>query len=333
MTLLLVADMGGTKTDFALVEGAAPGFAPVRQGRLANADFHSCAEVIAACLQGFAGEVAFASLAVAGPVVEQRVAFTNLPWRTGATELARELGLAGVLLANDLEALAHGVDLLTDSDLQVVKPAAGHGHGRSLVAAPGTGLGAAVIQRQGGRSLVQATEAGHLSFSPCTAEEEQLLAFLHRHHDHVSFEMVCSGRGLTNLAAFLIDCGVAAPKELATRIRQDHDLAAVLAGRALDPGLACPLSTRTFGLFIDILAEFCGNLAVAFMPDAALYLGGGMLPRLGPLFDHQRFCRRLARRGKMAALVAGLPVSLITHPHAALLGALLAGRRKFYDAG
>lgn len=333
MTLLLVADIGGTKTDFALLEGAAPGFAPVRQGRLTNADFHSCAEVIATCLRGFAGEVAFASLAVAGPVVAQQVAFTNLPWRTGAAELAEEFGLAGVLLANDLEALAHGLDLLTPGDLQVVKPGTGTGQGRSLVVAPGTGLGAAVSHRQGSCPWVQATEAGHLSFSPRTREEEELLVFLGRHHDHVSFEMVCSGPGLTNLAAFLVDSGMAAPQELATRIRQGHDLAAVLAGRALDPGLACPLSIKTFALFGDILAEFCGNLAVTFMPDTALYLGGGMLPRLGPLLDHQRFCRRLARRGAMAALVAGLPVYTITHPHAALLGALLAGRRTFYDAG
>ncbi|MBU0682333.1 MAG: glucokinase [Proteobacteria bacterium] len=332
MSILLVADIGGTKIDFALVDSGRPDFVPVQQGQLKSDRFDSCEEVIAACLAGFSGQVEFASLAVAGPVVDQQVTFTNLPWQTGAPALKKKFGFAGVVLANDLVGLAEGVELLGEQDVRVIEPGKkGIRHG-SLVVAPGTGLGVAVIRKDGTLSRVQATEAGHLSFAPCTEVEQQLLSFLRRKCGHVSFEMVCSGPGLGNIFSFLRSTGLPVPAELATKIEQGHELAPLLAGRALAKDIDCPISSKTFEVFFDILAEFCGNVALAFLPGDALYLGGGMLPRLGGLFDQKRFCRRFGDRGKMQDLVAALPIFLIIHRHPVLLGTYRIGRRSFYDA-
>ncbi len=333
MSTLLVADIGGTKIDFALIDSGSLEFKPIYQGQLQSARYQSCSEVIAACLAAYSGRVDFASLAVAGPVVEQQVAFTNLPWQTGAFALKDAFGFAGVVLVNDLAALAESVDLFGADDVRVVKPAApgdaGFGHGGSLVAAPGTGLGAALIFRDSMGSWLQATEAGHLSFSPRNEVEEQLLTFLHKKHPHVSFEMVCSGSGLVNIFDFLVSSGFSVPEALIEKSRQGHDLASLLSQRALAEDVDCPLSTRTYALFFDTLAEFCGNLALTLMPGSAVYLGGGMLPRLNGLFDQERFVRRFTDRGKMQELVAAMPIYLITHAHAPLLGAWRLGRRIF----
>lgn len=331
MSLFLVADIGGTKIDFALVDADQKGFVPVQQGQLTSAHYNSCAEVVRACLAGFQGRVDFASLAVAGPVADQQVTFTNLPWHTGAQDLQDEFGLAGVVLANDLVALAESVDLLGDEDLAVLKPGTRAGRAGGLVVAPGTGLGAALLLAVGTQASVQATEAGHFSFSPRTELEEQLLAFLRRAHDHVSFEMVCSGTGLENIVSFLASSGLAVPEELAAKRGQGSELAALLTRRALAEDLDCPLSRQTYALFFDILAEFCGNLALTLRPGGALYLGGGMLPRLKGLFDQDRFVRRFRDRGKMTELVAAIPILLISQPRATLLGAWQLGRRTFYD--
>ncbi len=331
MSTLLVADIGGTKIDFALVGLGGAGFMPLHQGQLASADYHSCAQVVSACLAGFAEKVDFASLAVAGPVIGQRVSFTNLPWQAGAAALKDEFGFAGVVLVNDLGALAEGVALLGDHDLRVVKPGTIAGQGGRLVVAPGTGLGAAFIHSDGKKSSVQATEAGHLSFAPRTATEMELLAFLIKEHGHVSFEMVCSGLGLENIVSFLQSSGLPVPPELAPENRQGHDLAPLLAGRALAADIDCPFSSRSYELFVDILAEFCGNLALTLLPGAGIYLGGGMLPRIHDLFDQERFVRRFTDRGRMQDLVAALPLFLITHPRATLLGAYRVGCRTFYD--
>ncbi len=331
MSTLLVADIGGTKIDFALVDSSTAGFAPLHQGKLQSAGFCTCAEVIAACLDSFEGSVDFASLAVAGPVVDQQVSFTNLPWQTGAAALAEEFGFKGVVLSNDLVALAEGVALLGKDDVVTIKQGRATGRAGHLVVAPGTGLGGAYACGSDPHSSVQATEMGHLSFAPRTETEMQLLAFLQQEHDHVSFEMVCSGMGLGNIFSFLQSSGLPVPEEVAEESRQGHDLAPLLAARALAADIDCPISTRTYALFIDVLAEFCGNMALALLPGAPLYLGGGMLPRLGALCDWQRFVSRFEDRGKMRELVGAGPVYLITHPHPALLGACRVGRRIFYD--
>ncbi len=331
MSTLLVADIGGTKIDFALLDSGRPGFAPVHQGQLASARYHSCAEVIAACLAAFPGRVDFASLAVAGPVAAQQVSFTNLPWQTGALALKEEFGFAGLVLMNDLVALAEAVELLGDGDVQHIKTGKTAAKAGILVVAPGTGLGAAHIRRNGGSAIVQATEAGHLSFTPRTETEMELLSFLMKGHGHVSFEMVCSGLGLANIFSFLRATGLPVPGELAAKIGQGHDLAPLLAGRALAADTVCPISSRTYELFGDILAEFCANLALALLPGAGIYLGGGMLPRLGSLFDQGRFVRRFKDRGRMQDVVGAMPIFLISHPHPAMLGAYRVGQRKFYD--
>ncbi len=331
MSLFLVADIGGTKIDFALVDGDKPGYSPVQQGHLISADYQSCAEVIAACLEGFQDRVDFASLAVAGPVINQQVSFTNLPWQTGAEALVAEFGFAGVVLVNDLVALAESVELCGPNDVLPLNLVTRPAHGKAVVVAPGTGLGAALTLRAGRQAWVQATEAGHLSFCPRTEVEEQLLAFLRQQHGHVSFEMVCSGSGLANIFSFLASGGLPVPEEVATCHSQGHDLAPLLARRALAADIDCPISRRTFALFGDILAEFCANLALALLPEAGVYLGGAMLPKLGTLFDQDRFVRRFVDRGRMTELVAAMPISLITQSQATLRGAWRLGRRTFYD--
>lgn len=332
MSILLVADIGGTKIDFALVDMDRPGFTPVHQGQLESARYHSCPEAIGACLDGFSGRVDFASLAVAGPILEQHVSFTNLPWQTGVSILQQEFGFTGVILENDLVALAEGVELLGEHDVLALKPGPRVGRDGRLVVAPGTGLGAAFSCRDGHSSSVQATEAGHLSFSPRTDIEMQLLSFLRKEFGHVSFEMVCSGTGLGNIFAFLLSTGLAVPDDLANKIEKDIPLAPLLAERALADDIDCPLSTGTYQLFFDILAEFCGNLALASLPGAGIYLGGGMLPRLVSLLDRQRFIDRFKDRGKMQNLVDSIPICLITHPQSTLLGAYRLGHRAFNDA-
>jgi glucokinase len=197
--------------------------------------------------------------------------------------------------------------------------------------APGTGLGAAFTCPAGKHSAVQATEAGHLSFAPRADIEMQLFSFLKQQHEHVSFEMVCSGMGLENIFSFLEASGVPVAEDLAIQRRKGHALAPLLSERALDEELDCLISRRTYELFFDILAEFCGNLAMALVPGAGIYLGGGMLSWLLPLLDAQRFASRMDNRGKMQSLAAAIPVFLINHPRPALLGAYRIGRRTFYD--
>ncbi|MEN8256398.1 MAG: glucokinase [Thermodesulfobacteriota bacterium] len=329
MSKLLVADIGGTKIDFAVIDTADPVFSPVVEGVFASKDYDSCVAAVSACLDYFDGQVDFLSLAVAGPVQDQQVSFTNLPWQTEATALKKNFSLKGVLLLNDLAALAEGVGLLDSDDLALVKQGNILPLGTRLAVAPGTGLGAAFGASGKTGFPVQATEAGHLSFAPRNEVESKLYSFLHDQYGHVSVEMVCSGTGLGNIFSFLQKSGMAVSDELETQLESSHHLGAILSARVVNKGIDCPISTRTYEIFFDLLAEFCGNLAVTLLPEGGIYLGGGMLLHVAPLMDSQRFVDRFVDRGQMSSLVESFSINIINHPRTALLGAYAAGRRIF----
>src|SRR5690606_1100515 len=202
---VLVGDIGGTKTSLALasVVGDHVELSAVRRYKSAAAP--SLASVVSRYLDETEITCDVASLAVAGPVHGDRCKTTNLPWELDARELEGALKLARVRLLNDLEAVAWAVPKLEPSELVTLHEGAGQaadglaGQGNACVIAAGTGLGVAGIHWDGARHHPFATEAGHADFAPSTEQEFALLRRLQRVHPHVSWERVCSGRGITAL--------------------------------------------------------------------------------------------------------------------------------------
>ena len=62
-----------------------------------------------------------ACFAVAGPITEQGIRLTNLPWLMNATALEREFSIPVVKLINDFEAVALSVEVLAADDLVVLQ--------------------------------------------------------------------------------------------------------------------------------------------------------------------------------------------------------------------
>jgi hypothetical protein len=95
----LVADIGGTNARFAIVES--PGAAPDRIEILSAADYRTLGQAIAAFLDMTGIRPPTACLAVAGPVVDGHVRFSNRGWSLSAVETADRFDLDRVLLVND----------------------------------------------------------------------------------------------------------------------------------------------------------------------------------------------------------------------------------------
>ena len=88
----------------------------MRQQRFRGHDYASLAAVLAEfLLPGEALEAA--CIAVAGPVQQQRVSMTNLPWQLDAQLLSQQWQIPQVRLLNDFAAQAHGLASLPASDL------------------------------------------------------------------------------------------------------------------------------------------------------------------------------------------------------------------------
>jgi len=90
-------------------------------------------------------KVRAAGFGVAGPVINNRIHATNLPWVIDADSLSKELGVKTIALMNDLGATGHSLDHLPAEDFVVLNQGTPvQGATRALLGA-GTGLGQSIL--------------------------------------------------------------------------------------------------------------------------------------------------------------------------------------------
>jgi glucokinase len=328
--LLLVADVGGTKTDLAVLDPVGGPRGSVAAGRLPSSGYPSLEALLAAFMdQQQVQGITRASVAVAGPVSKGRAILTNLGWEPTEQGLARALGLHDVRLLNDLEAIASAIPELLPEDADVLLPGVAASGGAIAVVAPGTGLGEAFLVHDGARLRAFPSEGGHCDFGPVDAEQVDLLQWCTSRFGHVSYERVCSGIGLPNLYAFLCDTGrAAASADVAAALAEAHDQTPIICEHALlaEPDPACAAAVS---LFVRILAQESGNLALRVIGTGGVYLAGGLARRLRKLLDPAVFSEAFRQKGRLGEMLVGVPVSLVTADRVALLGAAARGLEGF----
>jgi len=98
--------------------------------------------------------------------------------------------------------------------------------------------------------------------------------------------------------------------------------AAVIVERGLaGSDAAC---SRSLDSFCALLGGFCGNVALTLGARGGLYIGGGIVPRLGERFFQSRFRERFEAKGRFQAYLQAVPTALITDTLVALTGAAQA---------
>lgn len=323
--MLLAGDIGGTKTDLAVYSPIDGLRAPLTEKSFPSADYRGLAALVREFVASLDWSIERAVFGVAGPVIDGRSDATNLPWSMDERELRSDLGLSSVHLMNDLEAIAQSLPFLRPEDLRELSRGQPEPGGVRGVIAPGTGLGEAFLTESGGRFVPHPSEGGHASFSPCTDLQFDLLAALRKERDHVSVERVCSGLGIPFLYAFLRDSGRAEePPSLAAELREVADPTRVIVAKSVGEG-AVPICVATLELFLSILGVEAGNLALKVLATGGLYIGGGLPPRLLPLFESGPFMASFLKKGRFSGLLSRIPVYVILNPKAALLGAAARG--------
>ncbi|HIJ90179.1 MAG: glucokinase [Desulfobulbaceae bacterium] len=322
MDYFLAGDLGGTKTILALYAATEQGYTLIREQRFFSGDYDEFSGIIAEFLRGSDNHPQVAVFGVAGPVADGKVRMTNLGWFIDQEVLRERFQLAEVRLLNDLVAVAQSVSSLASEDLLVVNAGTVVPQGSMAVLAPGTGLGEAYLCWDGAGYSAYPSEGGHADFAPTSEMEQALLSFLLAEQDHVSYEMVCSGTGIPNIYRYLTQgAGMKVPPDLQAALDAVTDITPVLMGQAL--GKTGEVARLTLEIFFSILAAEAGNMAIKFLATGGLYLGGGMLPRLLPAFDSKRFMARFAGKGRMAGILATIPVRIIMTDRAGLNGAAI----------
>src|SRR5260370_13215597 len=203
--MLLAGDVGGTKTNLAIFSSEAGWRVPVAEATFPSAQYPSLEAVVQEFLQQHHFSVDHASFGVAGPVVAGSATITNLPWMMSEKHLQQELDFPSVRLLNDLDAIAHIIAFLEPQDLHTLNEGQPISKGAIAVIAPGTGLGEGFLTWDGSHYRAHTSEGGHADFAPTNTLQVELLRYLLTRFPHVSFERVCSGKGLPNIYDYLKD--------------------------------------------------------------------------------------------------------------------------------
>ena len=324
MALLLAADMGATKSLLAVFDlDHDLCSAPVAQSLYASRDFDGIQEMVRDFLQQSGLVPAYACLAMAGVIRHGQAKMTNLPWRISEQELAECFGFSGMWLINDLTAVCASLPFLRNMDFLELQKGEPEPFGVRAVIAPGTGLGEGFLVQQGTRVWAQGTEGGHCDFAPTDTTQAALLDWMRTRHpgEPISSEMLCSGLAIPSLYAFFKASGMEERSTLRAALDQATDQTPVIVNGALDDQNPCPLCRKSVETFLAILGAEAGNLALKLYSTGGLYIGGGIMPRLAERISFAPMLAAFNNKEKMEALMATIPVRLITRKDTALLGA------------
>jgi glucokinase len=317
----LLADIGGTNARFALECG------PDRIGKIHTypcAKYPGIADAVGAFFNDVAadlkqyGPARHAAIAIANPIDGDEVTMTNHDWAFSIEATRKSLQLETLKVVNDFAALAQAVPALRADQVRQVGTGTVHptsvgavGEVRGVLGA-GTGLGVAGLVFVDGRWTPIASEGGHASFAPLDEREDDILAFARAKWGHVSFERVASGPGIE-----LIYAALATRAGKAAASIEALDSAAIVERAKQGDALA----NETVDVFCGVLGSFAGNVAITFGAQGGIYLGGGVVPKLGERFYTSPFRERFEQKGRFVRYLSIIPTYVITAENPAFIGA------------
>jgi glucokinase len=308
----LLADIGGTNARFALE--TAPGRIELIEV-LACASYPALADALRAYLAlpalaaAGVGAIRHAAIAIANPVVGDTVRMTNHHWQFSISALRRQCGFDTLIVENDFSALARALPQLGEHQKRQVGGGTAREHSALGLLGAGTGLGVSgLVPCAAGWSALR-SEGGHVTFSPANETEIAILRFAWREFEHVSAERLLSGVGLELIYRALADHAGQPALELG---------AAEISRRALAG--ECPLCDQVIEAFCGMLGTVAGNLAITLGAQGGIYIGGGIVPRLGERFARSSFRRRFEQKGRFVHYLAQVPTWVITADYPAFLG-------------
>jgi len=309
----LLADIGGTNCRLALEQGpgqishvavlACKSHATLGQAMRSYLASPEVAQVAAA-----GGPIRHAAIAIANPVTGDYVRMTNHHWEFSTEALRQECGLETLLVVNDFSALARSLPHLGQQKVQVGGGVAQPDSPLGLLGA-GTGLGVSGLIPCASSWTALRSEGGHVTFSPANEQEVAILQFAWREFDHVSAERFLSGAGIELIYRALAERAGRGGERLE---------APEIARRALAGD--CALCNEVLEAFCGMLGTVAGNLAVTLGASGGIYIGGGIVPRLGQRFHASSFRARFEQKGRFQAYLAGVPTYVITADYPAFLG-------------
>jgi glucokinase len=295
----LLADIGGSYARFA-IERVRGVFSEIKALPCADyPDFLSALRDYIGMVD--AHDIRHGAIAIANPVGGDLVRMTNYHWQFSIEATRLAVGFNTLVVVNDFTALAMGLPYLTRQQFRQVGGGAARERSVIGLVGAGTGLGVSGLIPADDGWVSLASEGGHIGFAPQNAREMTILEYAWRHYPHVSEERLVSAAGIELIYNALAE-------------KQKRTVEALKAPEVTQRGLTgeCPTCAETLELFCELLGTAAAGVAVTLGAFGGVYIGGGIVPRLGSYFDKSGFRARFEAMGRLSKYVANIPTFVIT---------------------
>ena len=308
--MFMVGDIGGTNARFALAQITAHREIIISDFEKYEADrFDRFEDIVTCFLDKFGHHPAWAVFAVAGPVQNGEMRFTNRDWCLQEADIARNCKIEAVTLINDFAAMARAVPQLKSDSFVDIQPGTAVDGAPIVVAGPGTGFGACLLVPQHNDWRVLPGEGGHSSFAPVTDLEKDLVTALQRHWPIVSIEHICGGANLEILTQTMFELHDKKPEpvkpyEIIERAEQGDMICRALCdirAAATMAGLA--------------------NMVLIGGARGGAVIAGGVAKHLADYLLAPEAIARFRAVWPDTDFLANIPVRLMSNPIAPLMGA------------
>ena len=301
--MMLVGDIGGTNARLALARRDGAHYRLDHLQRYDTPD--DLPALVRHYLDAFATDaLTGAALCGAGPLREDgSIALTNHPCVLDPAALADAARVPLAHVVNDFQAVGQAIPALSHDDLKTCGGiTTGDPRAPRLVLGAGTGLGVASLLSYRNDWIVLPGEGGHVDLAPVDDEEHAVWQILRRDHGALSAESLLAGPGFERLYHALSGRTLPAP-----------DIAA--AAHARDE-----YALRAIAMFTRWLGRVAGNAALTLGAQGGVYIGGGIVPGWGALFEPAVFRAGFEDKRGFENWLRRIPAWVITHPQPGLIG-------------
>lgn len=322
---LLAVDVGGTKCELALFDATSTSYQSIARKRYPSANYERLEDIIHSFLGEFDVTPSYACMGIAGVVSDGVARVTNLPWVIDERSFTLEFNFSRLRLINDLTAVCASLSLINDDELLEIQRGNVQQGQLIGVVAPGTGLGEGILVQGDNFFFPRGSEGGHTDFGPIDEEQTDLLKWMLKRRERVSYESLIAGPGVPNLYDFYHEqVGMDEMDHVRAQMAIADDRTPIIFTSAFGDN-PCPLCRKVVDLFLNILGAEAGNLALKLYARGGIYIGGGIVPRIADKVSFDGFLANFLAKGKMSQLMTTIPVNLIRKKDAALIGAARYG--------
>jgi len=334
--LLLVGDIGGTHSDFAVVEADQKQVRLIISLHFLSREITCFVDVISWILERIQKKynikIDKACFAGAGPVGEtgEVVYLTNLPWDIDLGELEKHTSLKSIKIINDFEAIGYGIDLIDQKNIrgesvtlcihegQRAQKSKNKHHNKIVIGA-GTGLGKCILPWNENKKdyIPIASEGGHADFPVHTQEEFRLLEYIKdsSKKNVVTWEDLLSGKGIGTVYKFLLKNNSAFTGNDAIAKNQ-YKPSVIASHKEID---AC--CKETFTWFARFYGRCAKNFALEALALGGVYIAGGIAVKNPDIFQEEPFLSEFLKHETMKFLLEKIPIYVVVDHNVSLYGA------------